>query len=63
MLFLVTLSTMPSIHGVWEVACPLAAFGGSMRPWSIEGTEETNSFVLQTTTGDTSIPGNQNKCS
>ena len=30
---------------------------------SIEGTEETNSFVLQTKTGDTSIPGNQNKCS
>ena len=30
---------------------------------SIEGAEETNSFVLQTTTGDTSIPGNQNKCS
>ena len=26
---------------------------------SIEGTEETNSFVLQTTTGDTSIPGKQ----
>ena len=24
---------MPSIHGLWEVACPLAAFGGSMRPW------------------------------
>ena len=30
---------------------------------SIEGTEETNSFLLQTTTGDTSTPGNQNKCS
>lgn len=26
---------------------------------SIEGVEETNSFVFQTTTGDTSIPGNQ----
>ena len=33
MLFLVTLSTMPSIHELREVACPLAAFGGSMRPW------------------------------
>ena len=33
MLFLVTLSTMPSIHRLLEVACPLAAFGGSMRPW------------------------------
>ena len=28
---------------------------------SIEGVEETNSFVFQTTTGDTSIPGNQKK--
>ena len=27
---------------------------------SIEGVEETNSFVFQTTTGDTSTPGNQN---
>ena len=26
---------------------------------SIEGVEETNSFVFQTTTGDTSTPGNQ----
>ena len=26
---------------------------------SIEGAEETNSFVFQTTTGDTSIPGKQ----
>ena len=23
---------MPSIHGLWELACPLAAFVGSMRP-------------------------------
>ena len=30
---------------------------------SIEGVEETNSFVFQTTTGDTSTPGNQNECS
>ena len=31
---------------------------------SIEGVEETNSFVFQTTTGDTSTPGNHaNKCS
>ena len=30
---------MPSIHvhGLREVACPLAAFGGSMRPWLYRG--------------------------
>ncbi len=32
-LFLVTLSTMTSVYALSEVACPLAAFGGSMHPW------------------------------
>ncbi len=32
-LFLVTLSTMLSTLALLEVACPLAAFGSSMRPW------------------------------
>ncbi len=31
-LFLVTFSTMLSMLALLEVACPLAAFGGSMRP-------------------------------
>ncbi len=32
-LFLVTLSAMPSVYALSKVACPLTAFGGSMRPW------------------------------
>ncbi len=31
-LFLVTFSTMLSMLALLEVACPLAAFGGSMHP-------------------------------
>ena len=30
---------MPSIHGLREVACPLAAFGGSMRPCKNSGSQ------------------------
>lgn len=31
--FIVTVGTMLSMYALLGAACPLAAFGGSMRPW------------------------------
>ncbi len=46
-LFLVTFSTMLSMLALLEVACSLAAFGGSMCPWYTQWDREMDLRVGQ----------------